>query len=297
MTLVVLGAKRLPAQSDGFVLLESPDAEWIASTLGSAQGGTIGHASWEGDARSRFAALCKAAEKNPNVVCVASSDGSGMSPSGAAGRRLLVQRVLPALARHFESVGTDDSDPSPWLLTHVLGALIQFEPSAEALEAALTAIDASLGRGDATSTRQNLGAAANLLYYARRANPTVVVEPRPLLEALLRLSDARRWPADPTTLSAGLEAASPRYAMAIVQITTRVANDHGRTPEALCAILAAAAAAPGAREVLSRPEPPLELDLRRAVHKWLAELRRTGVHEQKLEPVEQALRYIDVRVQ
>lgn len=297
--IVVIGAKDVAAQSDGFVLFEAPPADWAASSeqlgVDLPAGGAFARVSWEGHARRGLAALRVAAGKVPGVVCVAATDGRGLEPSGAAGRELIVERVLPALVRHFDSMTLDEHDESPWLLTHVLGALITRKPTTIELDAALAAIEASLGRGDATSTRQNLGAAGNFFHHAKTkdaAAANAVWKTRPLLVASFRLRDARLWPSArlAETLREGFERATPRHARAVLQIATRAVRDHARTPEVLRAILEAAASVAGVDALLARPDPLLEVDLRRAIEDGVAELRHRGRSDSEVAPVIASLR-------
>lgn len=296
-TLVVVGAKRIAPQSDGYVLLAEPIADWSALAerleLPAPGRGAFASVSWEGHARGAFSALRKVAERVPEIVCVAASDGEGLEPSGDRGRAWIVRSVVPALFRHFETMGLDDEDDSPWLVTHVLGALMRMHPTAEELEAALATIDASLGHGDATSTRQNLGIADTFVFYTAKQDPERAARAssaRPALEGLRRLGDARRWPKEglEDALRLGLEQAPRRYALAVLQIATRAARDHGRSAQTLRAILSAAAAAPGVKELVARPSPPLDLDLLGAVRSGLGELRLQKIPERELASVEAA---------
>lgn len=272
-TLVVLGGRRVPVQTDALVLLDAPAAD-TATFARTLHLDLVGHggfarATWEDlDSAARFQALVARARAEPRVVCVAAAGGEGAEPAGAARRRLVMERVLPALVRHFDAVEARDDDGASWLLTAIVAATIATKTDAATLDAFATAITASLGHGDATSTRQNVQAAQNLEHYARRTSRDEaerVMARHPVLVGLSLLGDARRWPKDDGALAPALrEALAPvgaRHARAAVQIGTRAIDDHGTSPARVLAILEAVLAVPGARSLVPGSRA---LDLRRA---------------------------------
>ncbi len=275
--------KKVAAQCDGHVLFAGTPEH-----RGPFPGrGGYGFASWEGNARSELARWLEAAASVPELVCIATSDGTGLEPPRKAGKDLLVERVLPTLTTHFDAMAIAETDTSPWMLTHVIAALISTRPSAAALDAALGAIEASLGRGDATSTRQNLQAATNFLYYAEKNDPAMADAARakrPVLEGLRVLADSRLWPHEHLAegLRAGLRTATERHGRAAVQIGTRVVSDHGSSPERITAVLDAASSVSGFARWMG---DDLDHDLVGVARRRIADLRHRGTADAELRAV------------
>lgn len=278
-TLVLLGTQKIPVQTDVLVLFDgpAPDVSARARALHPELVARGGHASVSAEgpqARPAIATLVARARSEPRVVCVAATGGKGAEPAAAARRRAVIERVLPALVRHFDAIEGADDDVASWLLTTVVAHTISTRTDAVTLDAFAGAITASLGRGDATSTRQNLDAAANLAFYARKTAPSeadAVMARHPVLGGLVLLGDARKWPADDPTLASVLrEATAPlgaRHARAAVQVGARAISDHGTSPARVRAILDAVLAVPGAGAIAPVTR---ELDLHGAA-------RRRGV--------------------
>jgi hypothetical protein len=296
--LVVLGGTSVPRGTDFFVLRDAPcDAVAWSALLGGIAAethGALAFASREEPGSQRaFDGLVARATADASVVCVATSTGKGTTPRAAAGRAAIAARVLPALDRHFAWMPQGAEDRSPWLLTTVVAHAISATVTPEMLDTYARTIALSLGRGDATSTGQNLVAAGNLIFYARKkstpSDVDAVLARHAALVGLRLVSDGRLWPPDERTLAAcfahALAPLEARHARAAVQVVVGRLRHHGLTPAIAAALVGAIRRVPGAW-TLAASGP--DTDLAATIATRRAELAARGLDVTPLDQVVRA---------
>lgn len=171
-----------------------------------------------------------AAAVGAGVALVASSADGGLSVRGKALRVAIAARVLPALDRHFAAMPEGSEDTAAWLVTRIVAATIARGISVDFASALARTIEASLGRGDETSTDQNLTAFGSLAHY----QPKLVASPA--LVAARILGDLRLWPADPSALPALVAPAHALHRRALVQLVARQRRHHVSSPTIAAAL-------------------------------------------------------------
>jgi hypothetical protein len=270
---VALGIQKVRSPTHIYVLLEHPGAAArVAQAIdfaGNAGGGLVETELRGKGLQAKVDALVERARSDERVACVACSDGKGGDAVGELRRRIVRLGVLPALERHFESATRAEDDPGAWLLTTIIAHTIEMKTNVEMLDAFLRTIELSLGRGDTTSTSQNLTATSNLLFYARKnassSDVDAVLAKYPALDALRRLDDPRLWPKDAPHFDRDLACLAEQHARAAAQLGVQALGHHDTTKAQAESVVRAVLAVPGVRAHFAQAK---EMNLQKAAKRF-----------------------------